>query len=378
MEGKRRIRGISFNSGPEEHLRSLLRGVRVKNARVILSSEKTILRFTKIPILTAQEINKAISFLYEENFPVDKDNYMFAYKILGKDLDRYSLLLAALPSGAVSDTAGLFQGIGVTIETLELFEVMGGSALSEFNPVLVFIKQETSWRVIWMKNKTPVDTWRVTGAGDINSLFAELDFGDTIDNALFYSEPEDWLVEACEEYGLAVSEALDADDIFNECGNSVNMLPPGLASMSLYKRILGFLTVFLIILSASMLFAAVLLDKRTVGLQTRRTELTARIRTLNDAAGDRPEGPANGFSGETRGYGNALRVMAGRLPQGSYIKHISEADDSLSITVNSGGGNWLNRYIDDCQSDLGLKIITSRITHEDGVTEIELSAGGVR
>lgn len=371
-DNKGRARGVDFNSGPEEHIRSFLRDFRVKKAFIIISSEKTVLRFAKLPLIKTREINKAISFLYEENFPLDKDKYIFGYTILSKISDQYSLLLAALPSETVSGLINLFGNMGITIETLGLFEGIGGLCLSEFISILVFIKQETSWRVIWMKNKTPIDTWRVTGTNDINSLFAELDFGEAIENAVFYSSPEKWLTEACEEHGLSVSEALDIDDIFDGCGLSVNMLPEAYKRGSLHKYIIAFAAAFFTILAVALGSSAVWLNARADMLQARAEGLSAQIRLLSDEINNQPgELPAELISGSSA-YGRALKILTGRLPAGARIRHISASDNILGLTVNSGGSDWLNGYIEECQSRLSLRILTSGISKGEGVTEIEL------
>ena len=366
------MRGMTFTTGPEEHIRSFLRDLRVKKACVILSSESAVLRFARLPLIKAQDINKAISFLNDENFPVDKDKYIFGYKILGKDLEKYSLLLAALPAGAVSGLVHLFDNMGVTIETLGLFEGAGGISLSEFVSILVFIRQETSWRVIWMKNKTPIDIWRVSDPGDIDSLFAELDFGETIENAVFYSTPEPWLTEACEEYGLTVSEVLDADEVFNACGESVNMLPGTYKRGKMYRRVTILSVTLLLISAAAMFFAALTLNTRTDGLRARQIELSAQIRSLNDEINNRPAKLPVELEADASAYGRALKVLTERLPPETRIQRVFAAENALSLAVDAGGSDWLNKYIDDCESFLNLRILTSKIAREKDVTEIEL------
>jgi len=371
-DGKRGIRRIGFTVGPEEHLRSFLRGSRVKRAHIILSTEKSILRFSELPLLKTNEIKKASSFLYEDNFPIDKSQYTFGYKVLNKDSEKYSLLLAALPSETVSGFITLFKNLGITVERLELFEGIGGLSLSAFNSILVFIKQEISWRIIWMKGKTPMDTWRVGEAGDIHSLFAELDDGGTIDNALFYSTPESWVVSACEEYGLTVSEAMDADCIFFECGASVNMLPETYARKTVRGRLAGICAILLLSASAALFTGAVILKSKNETLRERRTELSAQIHTLNEEAGSQPDDPPLEFTAHTNLYGSVLTILTGRLPAGAYIQRASSADGVCTLVIRANGSGWLNRYIGDCQSVLDCSILTSKISSGEGVTEIEL------
>jgi len=369
----RKLREINFNTGPEEHMRSLLRGSHAGKAYVILSTEKSVIRFSKMPLMPAKEIKKAVSFLYEENFPVDKNKYIFGYKIIGKDPERYSLMLAALPRDAVAGIERLFNGMGVRIKTLGLFEATGGLSLSEFISILVFIKQEASWRVIWMKNKAPVDTWRVTGPADINALFAEMDFGETIDNALFYSPPDSWLARACSEYGLAVSETLNADDVFDKFNRPVNMLPAACGWGAIRRRAAIAAAALFLLAAAALVSAGIFYSIRTGRLQARHESLTAQIRSLNEETGNRPEAIPSDLTPDSTVYGRVLKVLAARLPAGVYIKHVSAADGSLGVTVSANGSGWLNGYIEDCKSNLGVNILASKISQANGQTEIEIA-----
>jgi len=369
---KRGARGITFSAGPEEHIRSFIRGSRVKKAYIILSTDKTILRFAKLPLLRAREIDRAVSFLYDGNFPVDKKKYIFGYKILCKDKEKYSLLLAALPSETVSGVESLFKGMGISLEAIELFEGMGGLSLSEFLSVLVFIRQEATWRVIWVKNSAPADTWRVADPGGVSALFAEMDFGETVDSALFYSEPEGWLVEACEENGLAVSETLDADDIFRLRGASVDMLPKTSRQGFVRRHIMGFAACFLIIAAAAMFSGGFYMNAKADEMRMRSEALSAQIRSLNDEAGGGPAAPPSDLAPVPSVYGRVMQTLTIRLPAGAHMQRASAEGGALSAAISANGSGWLNGYIDECESCLNMKIITSKISLENGLTEIEL------
>ncbi|MDR1558915.1 MAG: hypothetical protein LBS84_04295 [Clostridiales bacterium] len=377
-DGKRRIRELSFTADPEEILRGFLRGVYVKKASVVLSSECVIARFARLPQMKGRELKKASAFLYEGNFPVDKDKYVFGYRIVGRLLDKYSLVLAALPIDAANGVTDFFDKMGIRIEKLWLFEDTGGMLLSDFISILVFVRQETTWRVIWMKNKVPLDIWRISTPADINALFAELDYGETIDDGLFYSKPEDWIVSACEEYGLAISEALDPLDLFEGHAESFNMLPSDYKRALAVRRALIISAAILILLAVSAFAGSARLNAQTAEMLPRNAELTARIRSLNETAGGSlAELPAE-LEAQPYEYGSILKYLTDRLPPGAFALRVSAADGFITLTVSANGGEWLNEYIDDCRSGLGVSIRTSRIAQGNDVTEIDLQIEVIR
>jgi hypothetical protein len=376
--GKRGIRELGFNTEPEERLRLFLRGVYVKKAWIILSSESTILRFTKLPLLKKRQMKKASAFFYEANFPVDKDKYIFDYRIIGRALDRYRLLLAALPAAKVSAITDLLKRRGIRIKRLWLFEDLGGLRLSEFNSILVFIRQETTWRVIWMKNKVPFEIWRISAPNDIKALFAELEYGETIDSGLFYSKPEDWITTACVEYGLAVVEALDPLDIFEERAESLNMLPILYKYAAVSRRALIAAAALLTLLAVSAFAVSMRLDAQTADMRLRNAELTSRIRSLNDSAGSQAAKLPPELEDKPYEYGRILKLLTKQLPPDARVSHVSAADGFIFLTVIADGGEWVNRYIEACRSDLGLSVEPSRIFQENDVTEMDLHIEVIR
>jgi len=282
------------------------------------------------------------------------------------------LLLAALPSAIVSKYIDIFDGMGIQLDLLGIFEGMGGLRLSVFNSILVFIKQEASWRVIWMKNKTPIDMWRVTAPGDLWILFAALEHGETIEHGLFYSTPEDWLIHYCEGYGLTISEALDNYDIFEECTNSINMLPDAYRRMNFIRRtavvavILITLMVFIIYLGSTWL------NNRNNNLIELHKELSGQIRSYNDMAINRPVELPVELSANLSDYGYILKILTERLPSGTNLRHINTYEGAIRFVINSDGSEWLNQYMDTCRLGLGIGIQASRISQAEGITEIEL------
>ena len=372
MQKNTRIKDTRFTSSPEEHLRSFLRGVSVKKAIVIISSESTILRFSKLPILNQPVLTKAASFLYEAHFPIDKDKYVFGYKIVSKSPDKYHLLLAALPSAVISKYIDMFNRLGIHLDLFGIFEGLGGLRLSEFNSILVFVKQKDSWRVIWMKNKTPIDIWRVTAPIDLHILFAGLEHGESIDHGLFYSAPEDWLIQYCEEYGLTISEALDYYDIFEGCADSISMLPAAYNNKGFARRLAGFTAILLTLLVFLVYSGSAWLKNRNENLTALNMELSGQIRSLNEMAVNQPtELPAE-LSANFSDYSYMLKVLTDRLPSGACLKHIATYEGTIRLVINSCGSEWLNQYKETCQSGLGISIQASKISQTDNTTEIEL------
>jgi len=372
VNGNKRINDMSFTSDPEEHLRSFLRGSKVKKASIIISSENSILRFCKLPILKGPQLAKAISFLYGAHFPINQEKYNFNYKILGKTSSKYQLLLAALPLTDVYDTLNLFGKMGIHIDRMVLFECVGGMQLSEFNSILVFIKQKTSWRVIWMKNRVPIDIWRVIETNDLRTLFAVMEFGDSIDHGLFYSTPETWLIDFCEEQELTISEISDICSVFEECDTSLDILPDTYKKSNLRHRIALISAVSLIVLACAAFAGSAWLQTQTSSMQERRNEMTALIRSMNDQADNQLFELPVGLMANRSELGETLRYITSQLPADASIRYIQASNDIIILTVTSVGSDWLNQFIDACQFDLALNVQTSRISQVEGVTEIEL------
>jgi len=222
-----------------------------------------------------------------------------------------------------------------------------------------------------MKNKAPIDTCRVAEPNDLISLFAELDYGEMIDHALFYSKPEDWLIIACKEYGLTVTEALDFNDIFNECDDSVNLLPASYKRVSLYRGISGMASITLIILASMLFSVSFLLKNGTENLRMRHTELSAQIRSINSELKNYPELPSE-FKATQSVYGHVMKVLTDQLPPGIRISYACSEDNALKLLVSSDDSEWLNHYVNTCRSSLNMDIITSKISQGEGVMEIEL------
>jgi len=100
--------------------------------------------------------------------------------------------------------------------------------------------------------------------------------------------------------------------------------------------------------------------------------LSAQIHTMNDEIQARPASLPPELSADASAYARAMKILAEQLPPGVSIQHVSAADNALNLTLRSGGSDWLNRFIEGCQSRSNLKILTSKISHGEGVTEIEL------
>ena len=366
----KRINDTSFTSDPEEHLRSFLRGSSVNRASIIISSESSILRFCKLPILKGPQLAKAISFLYSTHFPIEQEKYNFGYKILGKTSSKYQLLLAALPLTDIYDTLNLFGGMGIQIDKMLLFECVGGMQLSEFSSILVFVKQKMSWRVIWMKNRVPIDIWRVVESNDLRTLFAVMEFEDSIDHGLFYSTPEKWLIDFCEEQELTISEISDICSVFEECDTSFDLLPDSYKKSNLRHRIALISTIALITLACAAFAGSAWLQTQTYSMQEQRNEMTALIRSINDEA-DNPlfELPV-GLMANRSELGETLRYITSRLPADTSISYIHASNDTIFLTVTSVGSDWVSQFTN--QLDLALNIQTSRISQGEGITEIEL------
>ena len=183
----------------EPELREYMKNNGIKKIRAAVSSEKTIARFEPLPADETGEayFKQKAQELCERIFPGD-GKYFFEYKT---NFECGNFFLTAFPQEAFNEISNLCITLGAKLESIQSIEnFFCGKSASQ----LIFIRQNSLWRVLEIINGEARGAWRIFCAQDFRLMMAGLD--ENFDAGVFFGEPENWLKEACAEFELRIDQ----------------------------------------------------------------------------------------------------------------------------------------------------------------------------
>ncbi|MDR1541501.1 MAG: hypothetical protein LBU32_26615 [Clostridiales bacterium] len=358
----RRVRGIG-SAVPVDELEQSLKGFlgtdRIDEACLILSTEKTILRFADMPPLTGYDLEKAAKFLYRDFFPVQNRRYIFSHKTLKASSKGLKLLLAALPMETAEEAIDIFDRLGIRLSTIDTVESIADETFSRVEPVLFFAKQETTYRAYWVKSGVLQNAWRISndpiaGPRELKAAFSELEEAGKIHNCVLVGEVSEWLAAACKKYDVVARESIDPYAGMEICARNLkslknlNLLPEKYKARNEKKDLLKKIALF----DLSMVLAAVLLiaalSAAISSSQSLSGALDSQIRTMaapielkeNEIKSDLGEVDSMREIIASLDWNNneriaCLEAITPMMPEEISIKQISQQDDRLVMLLGS-------------------------------------------
>ncbi|MDR3238720.1 MAG: hypothetical protein LBT44_01350 [Clostridiales bacterium] len=377
----------------EQTLRDFLQGEKVQDACLILSTEKTILRFASLPFLSPKELTQAVSFLYEDYFPIPKEQYCFSYRRLEPYTNKTNLLLAAIPLALAEDYASAFQRVGIRLLSIDILESAAG-LIAQTEPTLCFAKQESTYRIFGLKDKIPQGAWRVTnhpeeGPRELRAALSGLEEAGQIHRCVFYGGADDWLLAECERYELIAGAPPDNFAVLESRarvsalpGSQLNLIPPARREIIVLRQRLR---KALILECAFILLTGLILSGARLALphyQRQKKMLNEEINTLATASEnteterltqsvERMQTLSSALAWTQDTSALAAQRILSLLSSDIQLKSAFYQDAFLSLTLTAQNAEAVSDFLEQARGvrgDLVLSVQPALMTqHDDGV-----------